>query len=270
MRAVWVLVLMGCPSGDTDPVEADTDTDTDTDADTDTDTDTDTDVGPVTQVAGVVTDGAGTSVVGAAIRFCRGAICLTAETNADGVFELVDVQAEPHSFEVVPVEGSGLITGFTVVELVADVPKSIAMGLPVRSAPSPLGPSPAWLAAGVGLRVQAASTDLETPPFLPDATELVGARVPTERWPTMDGLTDVKAVWFLEPFDYPAPGGLPVEFDNDFGANDGEIYQVMVGSYEASAWVEAGTVTANGALLTGSAELPLVSTVVLVGPVAVP
>jgi hypothetical protein len=41
---------------------------------------------------------------------------------------------------------------------------------------------------------------------------------------------------------------------------------VWVGSYDDSEWLNAGTVTVSGAELTGTALLPLMSTILLVQP----
>jgi hypothetical protein len=266
-----VAALAGCPSDDpdTDPQEGDTDTDTDadTDADTDTDTDTDTDPGPVTSVTGTIYDGTGSVLSGAAIRFCRGELCLTPTPDASGVFTIPEVQAFPHSFEVLVPGSTTRATGLTVVELEEGVPKTLAMYVPNLDAPSPLNATAEWHDVGTGLRVQLAEDDLETPPFFDPATEVAGVRLDSQYWPTIDGLTNVHAVWFLEPFDYPAANaGIPVEIDNDLGLTAGGTYEVYVGDYTTSEWILAGTVTENAGVLTGDALLPLMSTVVLTDP----
>ncbi len=268
-----VVALAGCPDDSEPGEETDTDTDTDsdtdadTDADTDTDTDTDTDIGPVTSVTGTVYDGSGGVLADAQIRFCRGAICLTPEPDATGAFTIPEVEAAPHSFEVLVPTDPTRATGLAVVNLEEGVPKDIVMYVPQLDTPSPLTANTEWHDVGAGLRVELAEDDLETPPFFDPATEVAGVRVDEQYWPTLDGLTNVHAVWFLEPFDYPAAnGGIPVEIDNDFGLDAGGTYEVYVGDYTTSEWLLAGTVTENAGVLTGAADLPLMSTVVLADP----
>lgn len=263
MRTMWlVLAVVGCKAADTDSDPVDTDTDVPTDTDID---DTGV-VGPRTEVSGVVLDLDGDPVVDAQIRFCRGALCLNGTTDAAGAFGFESVQAFPHSFEVIGPNAT-YATGFAAVTLQEDVPKALTMYLPTLGTPSPLQATATWHDVAPGLRVELAASDLETPPFLDDATEIAGARVPVDRFPTYDGISDVKAMWYLEPFDYPVPAGAPLEITNDFGAIDGETYRVWVGSYEASEWLDAGTLTVTAGVLTGAAELPLISTIALSGPI---
>ncbi|MEZ4317282.1 MAG: carboxypeptidase-like regulatory domain-containing protein [Myxococcota bacterium] len=273
MRALWLtpLLLGGCPTTDETPEESDTDTDTDTDTDADADTDTDADSDadtdlPLTNVSGTIYDGSGAALQGAQIRFCRGELCLNASSGADGTFAIPDVQAFPHSFEVLVPTDATRATGFAAVTLEEGVPKALSMHLPTLDTPSPLAATAAWHTVGTGLRVQLATGDLTTPPFLPDATAVAGARVDSTQWPTLDGLTNVHAMWFTSPFDYHAPGGIPVEIDNDMGLTAGGTFEVYVGDYESSSWILAGTVTENAGVLSGSAMLPLMSTVVLADP----
>ena len=266
MQKWWlVLFLVGCPTDDSTPVEADADTDADTDADADADTDadSDTDPGEFTNVSGVVTDGSGAPLADAQIRFCRLELCLNGNTDSAGSFSFDNVQAFPHSFEVIGPAGAGLATGFTVVTLEADTPKNLDMALLPLGAASPLGGSPTWHEIGDGLQVELATGDLITPPFLPDATEVAGVRVPSTAYPTIDGLENVIALWYVSPFDYEGPAaGIPATIDNDFGLPEGGTYEVYVGDYATSSWLPAGTVTNTGGVLSG-ASLPLMSAVAL-------
>ena len=61
-------------------------------------------------------------------------------------------------------------------------------------------------------------------------------------------------------------GGLPVRFRNLWSLSDGATYEVWVGSYKDSAWLNAGSVTVSGEYVSGDAMLPLLSTIVLVDP----
>jgi hypothetical protein len=117
-----------------------------------------------------------------------------------------------------------------------------------------------------GIRVTVGQGELEPPsPFDPAPTEITGAAVPQALWVPTDGISGtVLGQWFLGPFDTPASAGLPIAFDDAWTLGDGATLRVYVGSYEASAWLDAGTVTSAGGVLSGDAELPLLSTVLLV------
>ncbi|MCA9566773.1 MAG: carboxypeptidase regulatory-like domain-containing protein [Myxococcales bacterium] len=270
MRAPWMfpLLLLGCPPATTPTEEADTDTDTDADSDTDTDTDADTDTTPRTDVMGVVTGADDTPIADAQIRFCRGQLCLNASTDTTGAFHFDQVAAEPTSLEVLGPFGAGYATSFAAVELTEGVPRTFDVTLLLHDTPSTLNATAEWHTVGTGLRIEAAVSDLHPPAFVDPATEVAGVFVPDAQHPPLDGLTDVVAVWFLEPFDHHAPNGLPMEIDNTFGLAEGDTVQVRVGDYASSTWLDAGTLTVSSGVLTGSARLPLLSTVVITGPVA--
>lgn len=242
--------LLGCPEP--------------TPTDEPTPTPTGVDETPRTDVTVQVTDEAGGAIEGAQIRFCRGDLCLNGSTDAAGAHAFEQVVAEPTSLEVLGPDGSSYAVAFSAVTLEEDVPRTFEVTMLALDTASPLTDTADWHTVGAGLRIQAAASDLEPPPFIDAATEVAGVAVPVASHPPLDGLTDVQGVWFLDPFDHHSTAGLPVEIDH--AATDGDVYRVYVGDYASSTWIDAGTLTATGGVLTGDARLPLLSTVVLSGP----
>lgn len=249
-------LLLGCPEP--------TPTATDDPAPTDEPTPTG-DPEPRTDVTGSVVDSTGAAIEGALIRFCRGALCLDGQTDATGAFGFEDVLAAPTSLEVLTPDGGGYATAFAPIELEEDTPRAVTVTLLMPDAPSALGETAAWHAVGTGLRIEAAAADIEPPLFVDPATEVAGVFVPAAAHPPLDGLENVLGVWFVGPFDHHAPNGLPVEIDNSFGLGEGDTAHLWVGDYATSEWIDAGTLTNTGDVLSGT-TLPLLSTVVLTAP----
>src|SRR4051812_2852519 len=110
MQPVLWLVLAGC-TGDKGSTSGTGDTaDTPTADTTDTTDTTDTETGTTVPATGLF-DG---SVVGpqgpiqkAQLRFCRGTLCRNGTTDAGGAFLFPNVPEAWHSFEVLPLDGSG-------------------------------------------------------------------------------------------------------------------------------------------------------------------
>lgn len=249
-------LLLGCPSETPDPTETDTPAPTG---------DTATPAGARTDVTGTVRGTDGSPIEGALIRFCRGALCLNGETDAAGAFGFEDVEAAATSLEIIAPDGTDYATAFSAVELEEDVPRSFEMTLLQPDVPSTLGAEPTWHTVGTGLRVEASAADIEPPLFVDPTTEIHGVFVPEADHPELDGLTGVLGVWFVGPFDHHAPNGLPMEIDNTFGLSEGDTVTVRVGDYASSTWLDAGTLTVSGDVLTGT-TLPLLSTVVITQP----
>jgi hypothetical protein len=270
MRASWLLSLSlviagGCPA----PTPTDEPTPTEP---TDTDPPSNT---PRTDVTGSAVDVDGNPVEGLDIRFCRGSLCRNGETDASGAWTseggatmgFPRAEAVPTSLELLLYD-SLWATTFTVLDLEAETPRDIPIVMVEDGPATALSATPTWVTVGDGLRIEVASDVLEPPnAFVDPTTEVSGVLVPPAAHPPLDGFTDVLAVWYVGPFDHKAPAGLPMEIDNTFGLTDGQTVQVQVGDYTTSTWLDAGTLTASGALLTGDARLPVLSTVVITGPV---
>lgn len=268
MRWMPLVMLMACSGGGSDAKDGPgSDTDTGTDTDTNTTGNTDTATGPVAQFEGTVVDASGTPVDGLPLKLCIGSLCRQGETKGGGGFDFVDIEADWHSFEVVPPVGSPLAT--TLVPLVFDENEERSLTVTVLElGPSSAMPStPTEVTVAEGLYVTLSGDDLEPPLFVEPATEVAGVRVPDGQRVPVDEPGTIIDMWYVAPFDHHATnGGLPVRFDNLWGLGEGETYEVWVGSYEDSAWLNAGTVTVSGSELVGDALLPVMSTIVLVDP----
>ncbi|MEZ4235226.1 MAG: hypothetical protein R3F59_03490 [Myxococcota bacterium] len=265
----WMtLAAIACTGDGGDPKDTGVDTQTSDSGTSDTDT-------PITDeptecasdfTTHVAQDGA--PVASTELRLCRGLLCRNGATDAQGDAVFENVPPEWHSYEVVAPEASGRATA--LVPLLFDCATDRQVDVPVLDldAPSPLAAAPAEHPTGDGLYVTVGLDQLEPPTFFDPAESVAGVRVPEALWFPFDGVTGtVLAVWYLAPFDYHAipTEGLPVRIVDQWGLTDGDELELYVGSYEDSAWVSAGTVTASGGDLTGGA-LPLLSTLLLVQP----
>jgi len=121
------------------------------------------------------------------------------------------------------------------------------------------------LAIGDGLHLTVAAGDLEPPPFIDPATEIVAKDVTDIAMPVeLQGT--VKAMWYLDPFDFHASSDLAIRVDDNFGEPaSGKRFELWVASYEEYWWLPLGEVTKDSddmwALSTGG--LGLISTVIL-------
>ncbi len=261
-RVGLVLLLATAACGDKG---SDDDLPDDTDADGATDTGEGEGGGGATtpqSLTVTLTDPAGAPRAGVSIKFCNLAGCRYGDTTAEGIASFSNVELVPYSLEPVPPADSGLATPYIPITFAPDETKVLTIVMPPLDASMPLA-APTELEVD-GLLVTVGADDLvPNDAFSEPATELAGVQVDAAAWPPIGLPGTVLAVWYLEPFDYGAPAGLPTRFDNTFGLADGETAHVWVGSYSAFDWIDGGVVTAEGAYLTG-ASLPLLSTVVLV------
>lgn len=271
MRFLGLLAVfgIGCSGGDES-----TDDKTDSGAPTEetgtptTDTTDPTGTTPTLGTArlqGTVRDAGGT-LSGLQLRLCRGAVCRNGTTDAGGGFDFGQVPEQWHSFEVVPASGSGLATTLVPLSFAVDEVRTLDIVMQPLDAPSALGATAADHPTGAGLTLTLAADDLEPPLFVDPATAVAGVRVPEAEQVPVDGIPGtVVAMWYLSPFDHHAvdPAGIPARITDEWGLTDGQTLRVYVGSYEASAWLDAGLATASGGELTGAA-LPLLSTVIAV------
>jgi hypothetical protein len=268
----WFLALglVGCTSDTSTPDDdapADTDTPTgDTDTGT-TDSDTDEPVSTLPQALNAsIEDEAGNPLPGWSVKFCNLVGCRITTTNAYGVFAYDEISLEPHSLEPVPPEGSAYATMNLPFTFEPDEVKNIALTALKLEDTTLIPASPTEMELGTDLFVTIGAEDLDPPDaFHPAPTTAGGVRVPQEDWPPIDDVTGtVLAVWYTHPFDYDATGGLPVRIAGNLGLGEGEGVQLLVGSYSDFAWIDGGTLTVTGGELVGTAELPLLSTILAV------
>jgi len=258
----------GTTGGDADTdADADSDADSDADADTDADTDTDTDTDvtfDVGTLSGTLTTEGG-SLVDNPLKLCRGVNCLTENTDTSGDYAFSNVVADWHSFEIVGFDGRATV--LVPVEIGPDEVFSLDVNVPLLDPATPMPSSSTEVEMGEGLLLTIAGSDIEPPLLVDPATEVAGVRVPMEDWIPVLGAGEVLDQWYLSPYHHKAiNGGLPIRFENLWKLKDGESYEVWVGSYDDSAWIVAGTVTAQGGYLDGGVTIDEVSTIALVKP----
>lgn len=265
MLRAWLIpvVLCACTGDTLDPTDPPP---TDTDVIVVTDTDTDTGEDRSATLNGTVTDPSGAPLDGVQLRLCRNIVeCINNNTDASGTYSYPDVAVDWHSFEVLPpASRPDLSTAFAPVQLATQETRTLDVKLLAPTHEVTLSTTAAEHEVAAGLHLTVATTDLEPPLFAPDPDEIHGLFVrAADRVPMDEGFA-VHAMWYLEPFNYKASGGLPVRIveDPSWGLT-GTDYRVRVGSYDDSAWIDAGTLTLAGGQLTGTAALPLIGPVIL-------
>jgi hypothetical protein len=263
LAAVLLAACAGTSADDDDTNDTDT-----TPGTSDTSTPGDTDVDPVEpqSLTGTLleSDGA-TPLVGWSVKFCNVIGCRIDESDTSGVVEYTDVVILPYSLEPVPPEGSDWATMNFPYTFEPNEDKVLTLVQQELGPLTTLTGTPVEIELGDGLWVTIGSGDLEPPALHDPATTAGGVAVPQADWPTIDDVTGtVLAVWYTHPFDYSAPNGLPVRIEGNLGLGEGASVDLLVGSYSHFAWLEAGSLTVTGGELVGSAELPLLSTVIAV------
>ncbi len=212
-----------------------------------------------------VVDEAENPVVAADVRFCRGPVCLFAESDAEGRFGFDDVVVDWHSLEVIPPEGSsGLATVFAPIDFQTNESRGIDLTMPPLDPATALPTTAAPLQVGAGLQIALAAGDLEPPTFVDEATEVAGVRLTDDQYVPLDDVQGtVVAMWFLDPFDHEPTVDVPMTFTNDYNLAELTELRVIVGDYTTSQWLEAGTLIVKSGALQGDVKLPVTSTVVL-------
>lgn len=218
------------------------------------------------QASGTAVDRAGAPIADADIRFCQGPICAPATTDDAGHWCIGEAPAGWHALEIRPPEGSGLAIGHVPVQYAGGETREFTFVLPPLELAQTPPSTPAELEVAPGIFATVGAGQLEPPLFVDPSDTVSGARLDPTEFPAIDLPGEPVAVWFLDPFDHHADPGLPVRFANDLGLADATELEVWIGSYEAQAWVPAGSVTASGAWLEGDATLPVFATVALIRP----
>jgi hypothetical protein len=260
------VLIAACSGPDDDGDDAPNDTDTPgTTSDTSTPGDTDEDPVEPQALEGTLVDPTGAPLVEWSVKFCNVIGCRIDESDASGRVEYLDVELLPHSLEPVPPEGSDWATMNLPYTFEPNEEKVLTFVQQELGPLTPLTTTPVEIEMGEGLWVTVGSNDLEPPALHDPATTAGGVAVPQADWPTIDDVTGtVLAVWYTHPFDYVAANGLPVRIEGDLGLAEGTSIDLLVGSYADFAWLEAGSLTVTGGELVGSAELPLLSTIIAV------
>ncbi|MFT4626497.1 MAG: hypothetical protein ACI8PZ_005174 [Myxococcota bacterium] len=117
-----------------------------------------------------------------------------------------------------------------------------------------------------GLTLDVSLDDIEPPLFIDPVDWIDAIQVPVADMPPIELNGTVLDLWYMGPFDFHSPGGVPVSIANTYGvdATLGTV-ELWVGSYESSAWEFVGTASDDGGgNLVFSGDLGLISTIVLI------
>lgn len=238
--------------------------DSDTELGTDPDTDTDTEEGteaPGTQLRGTVTNEDGVGIEGVRVNLCR-QVCTTTETEADGSYLMPGLLPQRYSLHIetqgdlsvadpaVPYDlGDGEFADLDIV-----VPATTPVAIPSTSASVEYGED-LFLTLAVG--------DL-TLLFEDDPTEISAARVATDTSLPVDLTGEIQAIWYMDPWDSESESAIPVEIRDTFGGVAGDQFQLWQMNYDDYDWEDRGTLTTDGTLLTGTASVVRLDTLVLI------
>jgi hypothetical protein len=258
------LVFLGCGEDPpTDPVE-----ESDTDTDTDADTDIDTGAGWAT-LTGTITDSSGQALTNVRVQACVEGNCRYDEPDEHGFYEFVDtLEPDPasHAFDVV-VKDPGYSTPLVPIWFDHGEVREIHVVVPAKGADVAIPETGAVdLEVVEGVHLSLAQDDLDLP-FGVDGTVASGVRPDPGIWLPIEGIEgEVLAIWYLAPLDTASLSG---GFDwwleaSTLEASDGETFQAWVVDYEHAGWASAGTLTVQGDKLVPDAQMPIISTLVVV------
>jgi len=265
-------------SGTETDADTDADTDSDTDSDTDTDTDTDTEEehclteGPEEDptpgtgtVVGNVYDGDGAPVAGVRVSWCDHWECLALPSGADGSVTIDSAGAGTHSFDAVPAGLDGYSTTLTILSIEPGETLTVDFHLPDLTPAQAVPATPTELELGDGLFVTLGEGTFAL--LFGDVTDVAGAKLSAEQWPTMDLEGTVVAVWNLDPFEAESTDGAPVRIANSWGYAPGKALWLHTSSYGCFEYLEPIELVVNGDgtyLESTGGTLKELSTVVLV------
>jgi hypothetical protein len=277
-HAIWMGLLIGACTGsgtdDTDPTDTvDTtdseDTDDTAEVEPDCVDDDPLDDPPMLQGNVVDQDGNPASKRVTAVRYCNGAICISAQfQSCDGRYELIGLPDGTGTLEAVPIgDNDHLATVLAPIPVDASTDRTIDMVVPTLTSTHTLTDTPTEYELVDGFFLTVGTGQLEAPsPLEPEATVVAGVDASSVALPFEGGLpadATVEAVYYLDPFDYHTDTGLPVRITNSWGFADGDA-QLWVARYAAD-WELVGDLTVDGnGDLTVAEGLSLISTVAIV------
>ncbi len=187
-------------------------------------------------------------------------------TNADGEAGWPSLEAGVHLVVVSPPKD--LSTYLMTMAVLLDVDRGREVDLALADLPKEparLGDTPREVGVGGGVFVTASKSEITPAGFRVETSRMQAAYLaPVVRPPfePSDGQA-VQGVWTLWPYDYQAPKGLPIAFQNRWDLRNGDTYGVYQLIPEDYAWERIGEVTVSGDRLEGDAMLTRLTTVVL-------
>ena len=218
---------------------------------------------------GSIVDEAGAVMAMADVKLCTPLQCKTAEPDADGNFEFVDIEGATFALEIKgESESSATMMGF--IELAMEEVRTLEAPIVVpdfRTSDN-LGAT-RTIAVDGGLNISV--DDGYEPPFGTDVEEkLKGVKMadPSTSGLPLDGIDgEVVALWYLGTWNTAVPDGWSFTIDSLDGVTEGDTLTVLTGDYFNSTWVNDGTATvgADGAVTADAGTgITFLSTLVLV------
>ena len=213
-------------------------------------------------LSGVVHYTDGSPFDGASVNLCHDA-CRIANTDTDGTFMFENVQTCPQALDI-PGGGDAYATPITILDFEDQEERDVTITMVEHGGWMDTPSNTAEVEIAAGLFVTVGVNDLDL--LFGDVTQVAGANVPLAHALPVDVAGDLIAMYHLEPFDAVAVPAMPVRIANTFGLIDGDTVEVWTASYHKYAWVNGGTLTANGDWLEGDATIEVVSTTALLKP----
>jgi hypothetical protein len=263
---MWSFLLLACTGTDAEsgkPDDSGSVTDTDT-ADTDTTDDSGTTDTRTASLTGSVVGPDGSPLEGAAVNVCR-MVCYRQNTDAAGAYVYDALEAWTASFYVIPAVGSGLATAMAPITWAEDEDKVIDVQMLELDDTHPIPATAAEVEVTDGLWLTL-GMDTLTPPFGIDLVDTAAVRVPVEDRLPLEVPGEVLDVWYLHPWESESEEGVPLRIANTWSLTPGETVRAWVSSLPLDySWLDAGTLTVSedGTMLEGDAELPVLTSLVL-------
>lgn len=253
-----LVLVLACDGGE-DPDGTDTG---ETDSGSPTETDDTAEVDCRDQVPtegarleGDVVDTSGAPITeGLRVQYCRGDQCLVA-CFVEGEYVFGGLDAGAGSLELVPLGDSDLATAFVPVTVGDSGSTGVDVTVPTLGAAITLAGTPAEVEPVTGLFITLGDASLTPPPLKDPATEIAGVDA-TAHAPPIDSLEGtVEALYYLDPFDYPAVGcddddegtaceTLPVRVDDAWTlGTEGELWRA---DYYTAQWIKIGDLVDDG------------------------
>ncbi len=262
LLAFLALVVGACT--DTDDSAADT-----SDTDADTDVDTDADVDPVGALTGTLLFGDGTPAEGAEAQVCL-ASCRYTEVGADGSFTFTSLDAGRYSLHFVAEDdGVPCAEGLVPVDVQEGLTTEVTTpyyALPFTDDTPITETTTGSFPAGESLTLDVDGATLQAPFGVELAIQ--GIRMPPQKYPdlsTLDG-AEVLDLWYLGAFNTEASVPVPFSVAVTYGLADTDQVGIRVTGYIEADWLDAGTATVSGGVLTSDvgSGLPYLTTLALV------
>jgi hypothetical protein len=261
--AAVLLVFAGCTPDDTDVPDTDV-ADADTDTDTDSDTDTDTEAPLGASLSGKVLDEDGKPVA-ARVNVCRD-LCKTKSTDATGAYAFDDIEPWTASFYVIPTANPTPYSTPMVPLTLEKGPRTLDVLMP-RFKSTALPAAHKWLSVSEGLDLDIGLDLLDEPKIGEIGDVVTVSRLAPEDALPIELAGTALDVYYIGPFEIESEAGVSVRLTETYGLAEGDKVELYASSLPTEyKWLPCGTLTLTGGVWTGTAKLPILTTLVVVKP----